>query len=268
MRLTSPETIRAITSEWKGDRDANGRPLVPVDVLRRLEGVTTEEAWSVLQNHGYTEQFEGGWKMLHPDRILVGRAVTCRYVPLRPDIDNTVNARGAAEDRIGSQNSWVIDELVEDDVVVVDLFGKIRDDGFVGDNLATAVKARTNRGLVVDGSLRDVQGVIKIPEFAVFYRDSHPSPFSQVTMVEINGVVRIGAATCVAGDVVLGTLSGVIFIPPHLVEEVVQYSEDTQARDAFGKQRIEEGVYTSGEVDREFSKEMERDFQRWRANRT
>ena len=79
-------------------------------------------------------------------------------------------------------------------------------------------------------------------------------------MVEINGITRIGAATCLPGDVVLGTMSGVIFIPPHLAEEVVEYSEETQARDAFGRQRIAEGVYTPGEVDRRFSEEMERDF--------
>ena len=267
MRLTNPETIRSITSEWKGDRDPNGRPLVPADILARMEKVTTEEAWSVLREHGYTEQFEGGWRVLHPDRVLVGRAVTCRYVPLRPDLEDAVNALGEAEGRVGSQNSWAIDELVEDDVIVVDMFGKVRDGGFAGDNLATAIMVNTNRGMVLDTGLRDVQGVVKIPGLAVFSRDWSPTVFSQVTMVEINGITRIGAATCLPGDVVLGTMSGVIFIPPHLAEEVVEHSEETQARDAFGRQRIAEGVYTPGEVDRRFSEEMERDFRQWRAGR-
>ena len=267
MRLTNPETIRSITSEWRGDRAPNGRPLVPADILARMEKVTTEEAWSVLREHGYTEQFEGGWRVLHPDRVLVGRAVTCRYVPLRPDLEDAVNALGEAEGRVGSQNSWAIDELVEDDVVVVDMFGKVRDGGFAGDNLATAIMVNTNRGMVLDTGLRDVQGVVKIPGLAVFSRDWSPNVFSQVTMVEINGITRIGAATCLPGDVVLGTMSGVIFIPPHLAEEVVEYSEETQARDAFGRQRIAEGVYTPGEVDRRFSEEMERDFREWQARR-
>ena len=267
MHLTDSETITAITSEWEGERAPNGRPLVPADILKRMEAVTTEEAWTVLREHGFTEQFEGGWRVLHSDSVLVGRAVTCRYVPGRPDLENAVNALGEAEGRIGSQNSWAIDELIQDDVIVVDLFGKIRDGVFSGDNLATAIMVNTGRGMVLDGGLRDVQGVIKIPGLGVFSRDWHPSAFSEVTLVEINGITRIGAATCLPGDVVLGTMSGVIFIPPHLAKEVVEYSEETRARDEFGKQRIAEGVYTPGEVDREFSREMERDFEQWRANR-
>ena len=267
MQLTNNETILSITSNWKSDRAPNGRPLVPAGILKRMEEVTTEEAWAVLRNHGYTEQFEGGWKILHPEKTLVGRAVTCRYVPGRPDIEDTVNALGEAGGRIGSQNSWAIDELVEDDVIVVDMFGKIRNGVFSGDNLATAIMVNTRRGMVLDGGLRDVQGIIGIPGLGVFSRDWHPSAFSEVTMVEINGITRIGPATCLPGDVVLGTMSGVIFIPPHLAEEVVEYSEDTRARDEFGQQRIAEGVYTPGEVDRAFSDEMEKDLQQWRASR-
>jgi regulator of RNase E activity RraA len=259
--------ILSVTSKWQGERAPNGRPLVPDDILQRMEKVTTEEAWFVLYRNGYTEQFEGGWKTLDPDHVLVGRAVTCRYVPGRPDIEEVVNALGEREGRIGSQNSWAIDELVKDDVIVVDLFGKIRDGGFAGDNLATAIKVKTNRGMVIDGTDRDVQGIVKIPEFGVFVRDWHPSAFSEVTMVEINGITRIGSATCLPGDVVLGTMTGVIFIPPHLAQETVEYSEETRARDEFGQQRIAEGVYTPGEVDRVFSEEMERDFQQWRTSR-
>jgi len=178
-----------------------------------------------------------------------------------------VEATGQASGRIGGQNSWVIDELKTDDVVVVDMFGKIRDGVFSGDNLATAVKANSDRGMVLDGGLRDVQGVIPIPEFNVYARDWHPSAYADVTMIEINGIVRIGSATCLPGDVVLGTMTGVIFIPPHLAEEIVEHAEDTRYRDEFGKQRITEGTYTPGQIDREFSENMDADFQHWRAER-
>jgi regulator of RNase E activity RraA len=230
--------------------------------------VTTEEAWQVLRRHGYTEQFEGGWRVLHPEHVLVGRAVTVRYVPGRPDLHNAVAATGLRENRFGDKhNSWAIDELVDGDVIVVDMFGKIKDGVFSGDNLATAIKARTNRGMILDGGLRDAQGILKIAGFGVFVRDLHPSAFADVTMVEINGIARIGGATCLPGDVVLGTLTGVIFIPPHLAQEVVEFSEDTRSRDEFGKQRLAEGVYTPGEVDRAWSEAMERDYEQWRARR-
>lgn len=267
MKLTDPELVRSITRDWQGERDAHGRPLVPVDVLRRMELVTTEEAWGVLRRHGYHHSFEGSWKILHPERTLVGRAVTCRFVPRRVDLDSAVSAAGQAEGRIGGQNSWVIDELKEDDVVVVDLFGKVRDGTFAGDNLSTAIKAKTNRGMVVDGAIRDTQRVMAMEEFNAFVREFDPTAIADVTLAEFNGITRIGGATCLPGDVVLGTVEGVAFIPPHLAQEVVETSERVRLRDEFGQQRIREGIYTAGEVDRPFSDDMEADFLRWRAER-
>ena len=123
MQLTHPDFIKDATSEWEGERAANGRPLVSDDILKRMELVTTEEAWGVCRRNGYNDQFAGDWKILHPDHVLVGRAVTARYVPLRPDINNAVEELGKKEGRIGGQNSWVIDTLVEGDVLVVELFG-------------------------------------------------------------------------------------------------------------------------------------------------
>jgi hypothetical protein len=59
----------------------------------------------------------------------------------------------------------------------------------------------------------------------------------------------------------------VVFIPPHLALEVVERSESIRLKDEFGQQRIREGVYTPGEVDREFSEDMDKDFGEWKANR-
>ena len=267
MQITNPELVRSITHQWQGERDGGGRPLVPKDILERMELVTTEEAWGTLRRRGYHHSFTGGWRSLHPGKVLVGRAVTCRFVPKRGDLDDAVNATGEAEGRIGGQNSWVIDELREDDVVVVDLFGKVRDGTFAGDNLSTAIKANTNRGMVVDGAIRDTQRIMAIEGFNAFVRDYDPTAIADVTLAEFNGITRIGDATCLPGDVVLGTIEGVIFIPPHLALEAVEASEAVRLRDEFGQQRIREGTYTPGEVDRPFSVEMEADFSRWKAAR-
>ncbi len=263
MRLTNPDLIRSVTSQWKGERDRNGRPLVPDAILERMKLVTTEEAWGVLRKREYHFSFAGNWKVLHPDRVLVGRAVTCRWVPRRPDVHESIDRQGEIDDRIGFQNSWVIDELVEGDVIVVDMFGKVRDGTFAGDNLSTAIHTRSRRGMVIDGGIRDTQRILQIPDFGAFVRGFDPTAIKDVSMVEINGVTRIGEATCFPGDVVLGTLTGVIFIPPHLAEEVVETSENIRLRDQFGQQRIAEGVYTPGQVDRPYSPEMEEDFEQW-----
>ncbi|MBC78959.1 MAG: dimethylmenaquinone methyltransferase [Chloroflexi bacterium] len=267
MKLTNPEIIKSITSSWNGDRDKNLRPLVPKDLIERMKLVTTEEAWGTCRKNGYHFQFAGNWNNLHPDRVIVGRAVTCRWVPKRPDLNEAIEKQGKEEKRIGFQNSWVIDELVNDDLIVVDLFGKVFDGTFAGDNLTTAIKSKTGTGMVIDGGIRDTQRIYEMEDFNAFVRGFDPSAINDVSMPEINGIIRIGEATCIPGDVVLGTKSGVIFIPPHLVEEVVLSSENVRLKDEFGQQRIMEGKYTPGEVDREFSDEMNRDFENWKKNR-
>ena len=149
----------------------------------------------------------------------------------------------------------------------MDLFGKIFDGTFAGDNLTTAIKSKTGTGMVIDGGIRDTQRIFDMEDFNAFVRGFDPSAINDVSMPEINGVIRIGNATCLPGDVVLGTRSGVIFIPPHLAQEVVESSENVRLKDEFGQQRIMEGVYTPGEVDREFSDKMNEDFENWKKNR-
>lgn len=264
LKLNDSERITELTPEYQDDRFEDGRPRVPDDILRRMKKVTTEEAWGVLHQNGYTQQFEGDWLNIHPERILVGRAVTGRFVPTRPDLDSVIAAEGESRNRIGGQNSWVIDTLVKDDVIVIELFGKVVDGTFAGDNLATAIAANTGgTGMVVDGGMRDFQRVAQLPEFNGFIKGLDPTPIRNLTLTEINGPVRIGNTTAMPGDIVLGTPTGVIFIPPHLAKEVVERSESVRLRDYFGQLRIREGTYTPGEVDRKWSEEMDADFETW-----
>ncbi|HEY8447943.1 MAG TPA: hypothetical protein VIL01_12630 [Thermomicrobiales bacterium] len=265
MIFNSPERVAALTATWTGERLPDGRPCVPDDILERMKLVTSDEAWGVLEKtHGYKYQFEGNWLNLHPELILVGRVVTCQMVPHRPDLHEVVQRIGESEGRSGGQNTWVIDSLTRGDVLVVDLFGKIRDGTFVGDNLSTAARARTGTGIVIDGGIRDFQRVMQLADFAVFCRGVDPSAIAEVTLVGVNIPIRIGRATVLPGDVVLGTPSGVTFIPPHLAEEVVRHSEDIRQRDVFGKQRLAEGVYTSGQIDVPVWEEaIEADYLAW-----
>jgi 4-hydroxy-4-methyl-2-oxoglutarate aldolase len=267
MIFNSPERITALTPLYQDERVADGRPRVPDEILERMRHVTNDEAWGVVERgHNYHFQFEGNWVNLHPDHVLVGRAVTVRMVPLRPDLHGVVERVGAAEGRSGGQNTWVIDTLLPGDVLVVDLFGKIEDGTFIGDNLGTAIAARAGTGLVVDGGIRDLERVYQLPDFNVFCRGVHPSAILDVTVVEVNGPVRIGNATVMPGDVVLGAREGVTFVPPHLAEEVVGRSEDLRQRDVFGKRRIAEGIYTSGQIDvSTWAEEIEADYVAWRA---
>ncbi len=270
MRFDNPEDIIQITPLWKGERFPNGRPKVSDSILHRLESVTNEEAWGVLWNNDYKYQFQGDWKIIHPGKTLVGRAVTAVMVPKRPDLDTYLLEYGHKEEgRKGFFNSWVIEVLQEGDVLVVDLFDKIYEGTFVGGNLSTAVSRRTiNGGQVIWGGIRDLQQVMGITNIQTFYRGYDPTGIRDVTLVGLNSPCRIGNATCMPGDVVLGTPAGVLFIPPHLAEECCIQAEKTNLRDRFGLQRLTEGIYTTAQIDTMWTDEIWTDFHNWRKDHT
>ena len=263
----SREILIEMTKLNPFDRFPDGRPRVPDELLARIKNATTEDAWGTMweMGTGYRHLFEPNWKETHPGRITVGRAVTAQFIPYRADYHDAVQAAGVAEGRsnAGGQNSWVISQLQLGDVMVVDIFGKIKDGTVIGDNLGTAVATRTHAGAVIDGGIRDYQGLVQLNDVNIYMRGVDPTGIGNVTLAGINIPIRIGAATCLPGDVVLGTPTGVLFIPPHLAQSVAEKSEAVAARDRFGKSRIAQGVYGSGEIDSAWSAEIEADFQNW-----
>jgi 4-hydroxy-4-methyl-2-oxoglutarate aldolase len=194
----------------------------------------------------------------------VGRAVTAMYMPRRPGMRAIMEEKGAAAGQVGDQISWPIDALVPGDVYVADCFGKIAAGPIIGDNLAAAILANSGNGVVFDGSIRDLEGIEEMPDFACFVRGWHPSFASPTIMLAgMNCPIRMGAATCMPGDIVLAKREGVVFVPPHLVEGLVTSSEQTQLRDVFGKSRMRDGTYTPGMIDQAWSADIDADFDEW-----
>ena len=198
------------------------------------------------------------------DPTLVGRAVTAYFFPVRPDVNGVIKEKGDKEGRIGGQNSWIIDTVVKGDVIVVDLMGKVIDGTFMGDNLGNAIWAKSGgNGVVINGGARDIQGVEEIPDFAVFNRGWDPSAIADVMLMGINTPIRIGRAAVMPGDVVLGKKEGVIFIPAHLAQEVVETSEIIRFATSLAISRLREGKYTPGQIDRKWTDDIEKDFGEW-----
>ena len=256
-----------LTQEWKGERFEDGRPKVSDDLLRRMKIVTHDEAWAVMKNAGYKYQYADGWEMINPDSIMVGRALTATFMPGRPDIHGAIDARGKAEGKKG-QNVWPVDLLVKGDVYVADQFG-IQDGGpTIGDNVGNAIFANSGNGIVYNGAIRDIAGLKEIGGFTSYFRSYHPSHHNQprdlnTMLIGINKPTKIGQATVMAGDVVLGRDGAVSFIPAHLAEQVVVTSEVVRLRVMFGHERIREGKYTAGDIDTRWSDEIEKDFSQW-----
>lgn len=261
----SSEELIALTSQWQGERLPDGRPKVSDSILERMKLVGIEEAWGTLYEKGYRQQFEGGWQFTHldPKQAMVGRALTAEFVPRRPDIDETLTEKGHELGHVGGRNSWPIDMLNEGDVYVANAFGSLIGGPIIGGNLGTAIYTNSKNGVVFDGTIRDLAQLQEIEGFGGFVRGWHPSYNYNNMLKSINHPTRIGEALVIPGDVVLAKREGVIFIPPHLAEEVCKRSEIVRLRDLFGFQRIREGVYTPGQVDQRWSEEMEEDFYRW-----
>jgi 4-hydroxy-4-methyl-2-oxoglutarate aldolase len=265
---SSPEYIKALTSEWKGERFADGRPKVPDAILERLKNISIEEAWGVLRNKGFQNQYEGDWTIINPDEVMTGRVVTAQYTPLRPDLDKQVRAQGKLENRAqqGGTNSWPIDVLTTGDVYVADAYGKIIDGTLIGDNLGNSIYAKSQRGVVFYGSVRDQEGLSEIKGFNGWIKGQDPSYIMQMMLTTINAPIRVGRATVLPGDVVLAKKYGVIFIPAYLVEDLVLTSEVTALRDEFGHLRLREGKYKPGQIDSQWSEDIRKDFLNWLNN--
>jgi regulator of RNase E activity RraA len=260
----SKEQLIALTPLWTGERFGDGRPKVPDDIIRRMRSVSVEEAWAVMKNAGYGYQVAEGWEVINPDSVLVGRAVTATFMPARPDVWKAIDSAGKKEGKRG-QNTWAVDLLVKGDVYVADQFGAHRNGPTIGDNVGNAIYAKSGNGIVYDGALRDVEGLKEIGGFTSYYTSYDPSyhnpPGDLNTMiVGINQPTRIRTVTVMPGDVVMGKLGVVVFIPPHLAEKVVTTSEIVRLRDMFGHQRLREGKYTAGQIDARWTDDIEKDF--------
>lgn len=256
------EEVVAMTPLWKGERFEDGRPKVADRYLDALYAMTLEELWKPIFVQGYENNFVS-IKPLHPEfkedctvnRKMIGRAVTAMYAPTRPDYAQAQFDTARANSLTGTPNQWVVDHLQPRDVMVVDMYDKIYKGTFLGGNLTTALHNRTgNGGAVIWGGIRDIEQMHKVPDVQVYYRGIDPTPIRDFVMTGYNTPVRIGdgreAAICLPGDVVYGCSGGVLFIPPHLVEEVVDGGAKTQVKDLFGFEMITQNKFTTAQIDK------------------
>src|SRR5687768_10442204 len=270
--VLTKELLVEYTPDWTGERFSDGRPKVPDAILDRMKHVTLEEAWAVVSAAGFSHQYEDRWLSIHPEQVLVGRALTSQWLPGRPDILRVIEAKGRGQGRVGGTNAWPVDLLQPRDVYVSDHFGLKQDGASVGDNVGSAIYARSGNGIVYDGAVRDLNGLRQLEHFTSFVRSYDPSHHIgnasagarlNSTMIGINVPIRVGGAFVMPGDVVLGRDGGVIFIPPQLAERVVKSSELTRLRDEFGHERLRARTYTAGQIDGRWSDAIEADFTAW-----
>jgi regulator of RNase E activity RraA len=258
----SKEELIFLTSEWKGERFADGRPKISDELLERAKHIMIDDAWTVLKNEGYLNQYEGGWKMVN-NQTMTGRAVTAMYLPSRPDVEKNIKDRGAKQGRKGNTNAWPIDILTKGDLYVADAFGKIGGGPIMGATLANSIYSKSGNGVVFDGACRDLQEITNLKGFNAFVRDFHPSFTEQMVLMGLNSPIRIGEAIVLPGDLVIATIEGVLFVPAHLAEQVVSTAEFVIRKDQFGFEMVKTGKYSTGEIDSQWTDEIKTAFLIW-----
>ena len=244
--FTREQMIR-YTAKNPFERFPDGRPKVPDAILEKVKGMSVEEAWGILRSKGYLFQYAGDFQILHPGRKLVGRAVTAQYLPLRPDLGEVIDADARAQGIARGVNQRVIDRLQINDVPVIDLMGVAPGHNFGGDNLQAAIYGATKTGAVVDGTIRDLEGVFELPT-QVYFKAPHPAAVGGVVIAGINIPVQVGGAVVMPGDIVFGDRTGVMFIPPHLVEEILKQAEMTHIHDEWTKAKFLSGKYKASQL--------------------
>ena len=253
-----------LTSEWKGERFPDGRPKIPDGLLERAKHIGIDDAWTVLKNEGYTNQFAGDWKMVKDGVPVIGRAVTAMFMPSRPDVEKNIKERGTTKQgRKGNTNAWPIEVLTKGDVYVADGFGKIGGGTLMGATLANSIYSKSGNGVVFNGSARDLQEIQNIEGFNAFVRDFHPSFLEEMVLMGLNTPIRIGNAMVLPGDLVIAQREGVLFVPAHLAEQVVGTAEFVTRKDKFGFEMVKSGRYTTGQIDSQWTDQIKKDFLKW-----
>jgi 4-hydroxy-4-methyl-2-oxoglutarate aldolase len=244
----SKQDLTDYTAQNPFDRFPDGRPKVPDALLQQARELSSEEVWAVLQEKKYDNQYADGFRILHPDKPMVGRAFTVQFMPMRQDVDQVAEAKAKERGLPHLSNQTAIDMLQPGDVLIVDIFGKKVGGTVVGDNLFYyTMKATHSGGLVVDGSIRDLNGISEI-DMPAYFKDVDPTPIGNVMLTGINVPVRIGGVTVMPGDLVVGDREGVYFIPPQFVKEVLDRADEIRIHDEWTKKKFDEGKYKSSEI--------------------
>lgn len=258
----SKEEMIFLTSEWKGERFEDGRPKISDDLLERAKKIMIDDAWTVLRNEGYVNQYAGDWKRVN-NITMTGRAVTAMYLPSRPDVEKNIKDRGASQGRKGNTNAWPIDILTKGDLYVADAYGKISGGPIMGATLATSILSKSGNGVVFNGAARDLQEIQHLEGFNAYVRDFHPSFTEEMVLMGLNTPIRIGDAIVLPGDLVIATIEGILFVPAHMAEQVISTSEFVTRKDQFGFEMVKTGKYSTGEIDSQWGDEIKVAFLEW-----
>ncbi len=266
---TSGPTVqvhRAARDTWTPVMDVLKAQRTPVTdaQLQRLAELPLEAIWGGLQGKRYQSSFVTGFQLTQPGAKLVGRALTMRYLPVRPDLMDAVTTLAKEGDWDFQYNVRAGEDARAGDVIVVELGGMVNRATFMGDVTGLGMKMAGVKGVIIDGGLRDLSEFMPWKDFPVYYTGSHASAMADQVGVEWNAPIRLGEMTVLPGDVIVADASGVLAFPPQLTAELIASAETTVYTENFKREMMRSRKYRARDIYPTLSPELEKAFEAWK----
>lgn len=260
------QVTRAARDTWTPVMDVLKPERTPVTdaQLQRLRELPLEAVWGSLQGKGYRHSFEGGFQLTQQNPKVVGRAVTMRYLPVRPDLVQAVQTLAKEGDWEYQYNIRAGEDLKPGDVVVVELGGMVNRATFLGDVTGIGMQMAGAVGVVVDGGIRDLSEFLPMEELPIWFRGAHASAMADQVGMQWNGPVRLGGITVLPGDVIIADVEGVLAFPPQLAAAVISDAENSVYTENFKREMMRSRKYRSRDIYPRLSPELEQKFEEWK----
>lgn len=247
--LEAPKELRHNSNTWHPAVDYLKSEMVRAtdEQLAALEDLPLETVWGVIRGMGYENTFYPGMKMTLPGKRLIGRAVTIRYLPKRPDLDKAMEALAEGGGWSSKYHTRAAEESQPGDVLVVDMGGKVEGGVFFGDISALGAQMSGARGAILWGSTRDLDDLQDMHDFPVYAMGFHPSGATQ-NGVDWNVPIRVGDAAVLPGDIVLATDEAVLFFPASIADEVIEKALKHRDEEDYKRELVKSKKYRFRDV--------------------
>jgi regulator of RNase E activity RraA len=215
---------------------------MPADskVAETLSAVSTATITTILLKKGLRNVWMRGTRPLTAGQPrLVGPAFTLRFVPAREDLATPESWSSPTSTRAA------IEAMPAGCIAVADAMG-VTHAGIFGDILCARMKQRRVAGLVTDGVVRDVAGVLgsKLPVWC--QGGAAPPSVAGLTFVGWQQPIACGGVAVFPDDGVVVDDDGAVVIPAALVDAVVKEGPEQERMEGWIMREVEKGAALPG----------------------
>ncbi len=213
---------------------------VSPSTLEILRGTAVATLATVLRQNGLRSIWMRGPRPIATGQPrIAGPAFTLRFVPAREDISTPESIVGPRSPRAA------FEKMPEGSIVVVDAMGVV-DAGVFGDIVCARMQYRKVAGLITDGAIRDLAGMVKLNWPIWANGTSAPPSTAEFYCADTQTIVACGGVTIFPGDIVVADDDGAIVIPIAMAEKVAQAGREKDLFEEWVFKQVKAGALLDG----------------------